>query len=85
MRDLWLSLQVDDSPCGITGIADIEPLRHGALIYEPCARRIGRAETDPSVAPHKRRDHLESLFLDILNNIGSSSSRGRFFRVGSLA
>ena len=42
-------------------------------------------EADPSVAPHKRRDHLESLFLDITNNFVSSGSRGKFLRVGSLA
>ena len=27
----------NNGPCGITAIADIEVLRHGALIYEPCA------------------------------------------------
>ena len=42
-------------------------------------------EADPSVAPHKRRGHLESIFLDIMNKIVSSSSRGKFLRVGSLA
>ena len=42
-------------------------------------------EADPSVAPHKRRDHLESLILDIMNKIVSLSSRGKFLRVGSLA
>jgi hypothetical protein len=34
----------NDSPCVTTGITDVEVLRHGALVYEPCARRTGRGQ-----------------------------------------
>jgi len=41
----------NDSPCGIAGIADIEVLRNGALICEPCARRIGRGQRGSNHGP----------------------------------